>query len=302
MRKPLDGIRTTFSSAVRCAVFAFLEVFVHSTLWMSFSLASLVLFIQLECGGVAALDLRPFWAGACESVAIYTLDHVRDIRKTTVACGGDKDIAGRRVKLLQALFAASLIGFVSSVAAMRSWRVVAIFGLHLALGFLYAKLKRRMPYMKAVYVSLCVVYMAVAAPAAYSPGLLTALGAAALLRLLLLVFGIAFTIENLQDMRDVCEDRAAGVVTIPSGLGAECTVRVLLGTQALALMLHVILIWAAALPLRLDLLLVHACCGLCTMLFRDRTPRSLFQIVLETLYAAPLAAAAVRAVLTNAML
>jgi len=247
------------------------------------------------------LDLRPFWAGASESVAVYTLDHLRDISKATSARRGDKGLACHRVSLLRALLAASLVGFVSSVAAMQSWRVLAIFGLHLALGFLYAKLKRRMPYMKAAYVSLCVVYMAVAAPAAYSPGLLSALGAAALARLLLLVFSISFTIENLQDVRDIREDRAAGVVTIPSGLGAERAARVLLGLQALAAALQLLLAWAAALPPRPDLLLLHACCGLCAVRFREQTSRSLFQVVLEPLYVAPLAVTAARTVLMNAM-
>lgn len=301
LQRPATGAQGVVGRAARTARAAFLEVFVHSTLWMSFSLASLVLFIQLECGGVGELDIRPFWAGASESVAVYTLDHLRDLSKSK-ARGDGAGVPRYRTRLLRALFTASLVGFVASVAAMRSWRVLAILSGHLALCFTYAKLKRRMPYMKAVYVSLCVVYMAAAAPAAYSPGLLAAPGAAALARLLLLIFGISFTIENLQDMRDIREDRAVGIVTLPSGLGVERTARVLLALQALAVVVHCGLAWAAALPLRLDLLLLYACCGLCTLYFQEHTPRSLFQVLLEPLYVAPLAVAAARTVLTKAAL
>jgi len=150
-------------------------------------------------------------------------------------------------------------------------------------------------------VSLCVVYMAVAAPAAYAPGLLSAPGAASLARLLLLIFGISFTIENLQDVRDVREDTAAGVVTLPSGLGIKRTARVLLVLQALAATFHCGLTWAAALPLRPELLLLYACCSLCTVCFRENTRRSLFQVILEPLYVAPLAVAAARVVLVSAV-
>lgn len=272
----------------------------HSTLWMSFSLASLVLFIQLESGGVSQLDLRPFWAGACESIAVYSADHLRDMSKAAASMDGGKlgsssALPRRRAAMLRALLAASLAGFTLNVAAMRSWRVVAVFCVHVALCITYAKLKPRMPYLKAVFVSLCVVYMAVAAPAAYAPAVLQALGPAALSRLLLLVFCISFTIENLQDVRDIREDRKAGVVTIPSGLGSSRSAHVLLAVQAAGLAFHCGLTWTAALPLRLDLILVHVCCSLCTACFREETPRSLFQLVLEPLYVAPLAAAAARA-------
>jgi len=252
-----------------------------------------VLFVQLECGGPAALDLRPFWAGACESIAVYTLDHLRDLSKSAAA-GGDSVVLRRRSMALRVLFAAALAGFVASLVAMRSWSAVAVFGLHLALCFAYAKLKRRMPNMKAVFVGLCVVYMSVAAPAAYSPGLVWSLGAASLARLLLLIFSISFTIENLQDVRDISEDRDSGVVTLPSSLGAERAARMMLALQALGMVSHCALTWAASLPLRPDLLALYACCGLFTLLLRERTPRSLFQVLLEPMYVAPLVVVAAR--------
>jgi len=284
-----------------------MEVCVHSTLWMAFSLASLVPFVQLHCASAGAsstlaaasqfIDWRPFWTGAAESVAVYTLDHLRDIQKATSSTGANKSggssgLARHRKPLLRVLFASSLAGFCGSVAASRSGYVVATFVGHLALCVFYAKLKRKMPYLKAAYVSLCVVFMGIAAPAAYSPGLLGVLGAAALARLCLLLFCVAFTVEHLQDLRDVDEDREAGVVTLPSGLGPELAGRVLLAGQVMGLLLHLGLGAAARLSLRPEMVAVHVACCLCALGFRPGTPRSLFQVALEPLYAAPLAATA----------
>lgn len=288
----------------------FLEVCVHSTLWMSFSLASLVPFVQLHCAGAAgaasfaalaagSLDWRPFWTGAAESVAVYTLDHLRDLRKALDKKGakGLSSTSGlkrHRRPILQALFGASLAGFFGSLAAARSGRVVATFVGHVALCACYAKLKPKMPYLKAAYVSLCVVFMALAAPAAYAPGLLGVLGTAALARLCLLVFCVAFTVEHLQDLRDVDEDQEMGVVTLPSGLGAKRAGHILRAVQAGGLLLHVSIGAGAGLPWRVDMLAVHVVCCLCSLAFGPQTPRCLFQVALEPLYAAPLAATALR--------
>lgn len=273
-----------------------LDVFSHSTFWMAFSLASLVPFMQLEMGGPLALDLRPFWTGFLESVAVYSLDHLRDAEKA--ARRGEEACSPGRKRMLKGLFAASLLGFVASVASMRSWRVTAAFAGHVGLCLVYAKLKRRMPYMKAAYVSLCVVFMAAAAPAAYAPGLLPAMGVFCLARLLLLVFGISFTIENLQDVRDIREDRANNVVTLPSGLGAKQTARIVIGLQALLALAQAGLVWAGSLPLRPEFFLLHGACGLCALSFRESTRRSLFQLVLEPLYVAPLLVSGLRVLAT----
>merc|ERR550532_1417457 len=132
--------------------------------------------------------------------------------------------------------------------------------------------------------------MAVAAPAAYAPGILSSLGAPALCRLLVLVFCIAFTVENLQDLRDVGEDREAGVVTLPSALGPRAAALALLSAQLAGLLAHLGLSWAARLPLRPEMLLVYLSCGLSAACFREGTMRSLFQVALEPLYVVPLAA------------
>ncbi|CAE8639540.1 unnamed protein product, partial [Polarella glacialis] len=260
----------------------FLELFVHSTLWMSFCLASLVPFVQLECA--AQLDWQPFWAAACESVSVYTLDHLRDIRKATASTGSNKrplnqgGLARHRRTFLRVLLGAGLAGFVGSLLAARSWRVTLTFGGHILLCFAYAKLKKSMPYLKAFYVSLCVLFMAVAAPSAYAPSLLTALSAGALLRMLVLIFSVAFTVEHLQDLRDVREDREAGVVTLPSGLGPSNARRLLVAIQAACLLAHFMATWLdPTLPLRLELFGVHALCGLCAVFFRSTTRHFKFQ-------------------------
>lgn len=268
----------------------FMELIVHSTLLMSFSLASLVPFVQMECG--AALDFRPFWTGASESIAVYTLDHLRDIRRASgesSAVGHRRGLAARRPILLQVLLVAALAGFISTLLAYHSWRLACTFGGHLLLCAAYAKLKRKMPYMKALYVSLCVVYMAFAAPAAFVPGLLTFLTGAQFARLLLLIFCVAFTIEHLQDVRDVEEDRQAGVVTVPSGLGTKRARWVLLGVQAACFSAQSVISWAAGLPLRPGFVAMYVVCCLCAVTFSERTPRSFFQVLLEPLYGAPLA-------------
>lgn len=278
---------------VRALFNAFLESFVYSTLWMSFSLASLVPFVQLECGGTASLDWRPFWAGATESIAVYTLDHLRDMRRP-----GANSVSARcrdgRPALLKVLFVVSLAGFIGNLCASQSWRVAMTFLGHLALCVAYSKLKRKMPYMKAFYVSICVLFMAVMGPVAFAPFLLGVQSCASLARLLLLVFCVAFSIENLQDLRDMHEDQEAGVVTLPSGLGEARARSWLLAIQGICLLLQAVIAWVACLPVRLDFLGIHAACSLCAMCFGKRTPRSLFQVLLEPLYAAPLLASAAR--------
>jgi len=244
---------------------------------------SLVPFVQLECG-MSPLDWRPFWTGLCESVAVYTLDHLYDLRKAR----DSKEATKLRVGILGTLLVASLVGFFASIIACPSSRIVGTFSVHLLLCVAYAKLKPRMPYMKAVYVSLCVVFMAFAAPAAYMPGLLSSAGLGALTRMLILIFGVSFTVENLQDIRDVAEDRLRKVVTLPSGMGVPRTRSLLLALQATSVVLHLVITRAAQLPLRLDLLGIYGVCGLITMAFDERTPRWRFQVVLEPLYVAPL--------------
>lgn len=276
-----------------------MEAFVHSSAWMALSLASLVPFVQLE--SALRLDFRPFWAAACESMAVYTLDHLRDLRRARSR--GDGPI-GHRPTLLRALFSFSTAGFVACLVAAHSWRVNLVFVGHAALCATYAKLKPRIPYLKAAYVSLCVIFMAVAAPAAYAaPGaVLGALGTAALVRLLLVMFCVSFTIEHLQDVRDIDEDRKAGVVTLPSGLGEQTARRALLAVQAACVALHVCVTRAGVLEPRPDLLAIHALCGAGALCFRAETPRSLFQVVLEPLYAVPLAAALLRACLAGSLM
>lgn len=285
----------------------FLELFVHSSVWMAFSLASLVPFAQLSLtapqlaaqaaplaspGALASaaqlLDARPFWTGALQSLAVYTLDHLRDLNKQVD--GKASGVLKFRKALLQVLCASSLAGLCGCLLAARSGRVVLCFLGHLALCAGYAKMKPKMPYLKAAYVSLLVTFLAVAAPAAYLPGLLTTVGMAGALRLCMLIFCVAFTVEHLQDLRDVADDRVAGVVTLPSGLGPRRAGQVLLGIQAAAALAHVALGAVARLPLRPDMLAVYGVCAIMSRIFGERTPRSLFQVVLEPLYATPLAA------------
>merc|ERR1712151_985287 len=98
------------------------------------------------------------------------------------------------------------------------------------------------------------------------------------------------------DLRDIREDKEAGVVTLPSGFGIEWTRRLLLTSQIASIVLQFGFAAAGLLPLRLDMLVVHSLCILCAFAFRETTPRSLFQLILEPLYVAPLAMVAVRTV------
>eukprot|EP00929_Paragymnodinium_shiwhaense_P041666 TRINITY_DN21626_c0_g1_i1.p1 TRINITY_DN21626_c0_g1~~TRINITY_DN21626_c0_g1_i1.p1 ORF type:complete len:405 (-),score=40.03 TRINITY_DN21626_c0_g1_i1:179-1393(-) len=273
----------------------FLELVVHSSVWMSLCLASLVPFLQLEGLGVAGLDWRPFWAGASESLAVYTLDHLRDMRKPGAKALLRTSRGALRARLLQVFLVAALLGFVGMLVSAPSSKIAGVFVGHLVLCVVYAKLKKRIPCLKAAYVSLCVVFMTVAAPTAYAPGLLEALGGSGLLRLVLLVGCVSFTIENLQDSRDVEEDDANGVVTLPSAWGITRTKHFLLAVQVGCALLHCTVGWAAGLSLRPELLAIYGACAACSMVFTDSTPRSLFQVALEPLYALPLMAVAVRA-------
>lgn len=308
---PLRQRRSGALLNLRGAYDIFLEVFVYSTVWMAFSLASLVPFMQLSStrGGVtslaaawAQLDWRPFLTGAAESIAVYTLDHLRDIEKAGRHQGANKRCAKRglsrfRRRALRVLFAVSVATFSVSLASSRSARVLATFVGHLMLCVGYAKMKPNMPYMKAAYVSCCVVFLAVAAPWAYVPGVFEALRPAALLRLCMLIFCVAFTVEHLQDLRDVSEDQEAGVVTLPSGLGVERGTQLLLAVQLAAVLVHLVLSNVAGLPLRLDMLAVYAACAASGRFFVSQTPRSLFQVALEPLYVMPLAALVARSLL-----
>ncbi|CAL1129811.1 unnamed protein product [Cladocopium goreaui] len=293
-----DAMPVALGRKVWSTADAFLELLVYTTLWMSFSLASLVPFVQLECG--MKIDGRPFWAAASESIAVYTLDHLRDISKATKSTGEHKMIFRqgcfhRRLFLLRALLAVSILALASSLLAARSWIVSLTFIGHVLLCAAYAKLKPRMPYCKAFYVSICVVFMAVAAPCAYAPTLLSSLGGATFWQLLLLIFSVALTVEQLQDIRDVDEDLEAQVVTLASGLGQRRARQLLLLFQAASLSLHILIMQRAHLPLRPHFLAVHVACGLCSMGFTSETPRSLFQVLLEPLYALPLLATVLRA-------
>jgi len=106
---------------------------------------------------------------------------------------------------------------------------------------------------------------------------------------------VALTVEQLQDIRDVDEDLEAQVVTLASGLGQRRARQLLLLFQAASLSLHLLIMQRAHLPLRPHFLAVHAACSLCSMGFTSETPRSLFQVLLEPLYALPLLATVLRA-------
>merc|ERR1719498_1549414 len=113
-----------------------------------------------------------------------------------------------RMQALKTLSLVGLVGFAASIAMAPSGRhlpVFLTFTVHLMLCVAYAKLKPRIPYLKALYVSICVAFMAVAAPAAYDPTLLAGFSTAGLMRLLVLILSVSFTIENLQDLRDIKE-------------------------------------------------------------------------------------------------
>merc|ERR1712232_227368 len=86
------------------------EVCVKSTLWMSASLASLIPFVQVACG--ACIDWRPFWAGFFESLIAYTLDHLRDMRKSTASTVRPKPSSLIRMHLLKTLSVVGLFGFI----------------------------------------------------------------------------------------------------------------------------------------------------------------------------------------------
>lgn len=274
-----------------------LETFVRSSVLMASSLASLVPFVQMSAG--ATIDWRPFLAGFFESLLVYTLDHLRDMRS---ASQGIRYKASG-MNALKTLSLVGLAGFFACVGAAPAGRhltVLLTFSTHLLLCVGYAKMKPRMPYMKAAYVAFCVVFMAVAAPAAYDPSLLTGFSGTALLRMIMVIVSISFTIENLQDLRDIREDKEAGVVTLPSGLGAEWTARILMLSQIACLVFQFGMAAMQTLPLRLDMLLVHVVCMLCAMSFSETTPKYLFQVILEPLYVSPAALLAVRALLVGA--
>jgi hypothetical protein len=273
------------------------SLLLDSCVWMASSLASLIPFVQLSAQ--VPIDWRPFWAGFFEVLVVYTVDHLRDIRMTPVSSDFMRK-AGTDVRLrtLKALSIFGIFGFFASVAAAPPSRhhvVFLTFGVHLLLCVAYARLKPRMPYLKAAYVSLCVVFMAVAAPAAYDPSLLAGFSSVALLRLLLLIMSVSFTIENLQDLRDIKEDREAGVVTLPSGLGVEWTARLLTASQIGCIIFQFCVASIAAVPLRIDMLAIHILCILCALGFNESTPPCLFQVVLEPLYMSPVALLVMRA-------
>jgi 4-hydroxybenzoate polyprenyltransferase len=267
-------------------------------MWMAVSLASLVPYVQLSAQ--VPIDWRPFLAGFFESLVVYTVDHLRDTRKAAATGFVDhrKAKLAARLPVLKALSIFGMFGFMASVAAAppdRQPTVFLTYGIHLLLCISYARLKPRIPYLKAAYVSLCVVFMAVAAPAAYDPSLLMGFSPVALLRLVLLILSVSFTIENLQDLRDIKEDREAGVVTLPTGLGEEWTARVLTALQMGCIIFQFALAYLAALPLRVDMLLIHVLCILCAVGFRENTRPYLFQVVLEPLYMSPIALLFLRA-------
>mmetsp|Transcript_7857 Transcript_7857/g.18336 ORF Transcript_7857/g.18336 Transcript_7857/m.18336 type:complete len:432 (-) Transcript_7857:62-1357(-) len=279
-----------------------LEACISSSTWMAGSLASLVPFVQLSSG--FAVDWRPFWAGFCESLVVYTVDHIRDMKEAkNNGVGAVSKVSSPHVtsRVLRALAVMGLLGFVGSVAAAPAGRhltVGATFGLHLLLCITYAKIKPRIPYFKAAYVSICVVFMAVAAPMAYQPALLSGFSLAAFFRLLLLLMSVSFTVENLQDLRDIQEDRAAGVVTLPSGLGAARSGRLLLATLVLGVGVNCALALFRVLPLRVDILVVYLLCMVCAVSFKESTPRRWFQAVLEPLYVSPLLILMIRLLLS----
>jgi len=262
----------------------FSEIFEHSTLWMAFSLASLVPFMQLEMG--AAVDLRPFWAAVCESAAIYSVDHLRDLRKVSAPKWWST--------MLRSVLIIALLGLGLSLAAIGSWRVVAVLAGHLSLCVCYAKVKRRLSFFKAPFVNLCVVFMAGALPVACMMSEF-ALGrapftVAGMVQSLLPILCVSFTVEQLQDVRDIKEDARVGYTTLPSKFGSERAITSLLVFQMFCLALHCWITHAAALGWRADLALVYASCMLIGRCFNEHTPRWLFQVVLEPLYVVPLVA------------
>jgi len=271
----------------------FLEMFVYSTLWMAISLASLVPFVQLVCG--MTLDMRPFWTAAFEGLFVYSLDHLKDTLKSKGSQSLPEGRRKLRLLLLGALLVFAAVALACSLMAAHSPLVTLTFLGHMMLCVGYVKLKRLMPYGKAFYVSACVLFMALAAPCACAPALLNSLTGASFLQLVLLLVSVSQTVEQLQDLRDLEEDKEAQVVTLASGLGEYKARQFLLRFQAVSLFLHFFLMQWARLPVRPHFLVVHLACCVCAISFNRQTPRTLFQVLLEPLYLLPLGATLLRA-------
>jgi 4-hydroxybenzoate polyprenyltransferase len=200
--------------------------------------------------------------------------------------------------VLRAGVGAGMVGLGWSLLSIGSWRVVAIFAGHLLAGVFYAKIKRRLSCFKAIFVTLCVVFMAAALPVACSAwtpvaemGSVTAAGFA---RSLLLISCVSFTVEQLQDVRDISEDKKVGVETLASRCGAKEAIRWLRRYQLLCLVLHCCTPYFTGLQLRADQIVVYGACIVFGLSFHERTPPYLFQLALEPLYAVPLVASLTR--------
>lgn len=108
------------------------------------------------------------------------------------------------------------------------------------------------PYFKSIFVSLCVTFMVVACPFVldrgatteqFVPGKLWKMGVQRqpLLfgQLCFTIFTMQITMENLQDMRDVKEDRRSGTKTLPVGMGLRQTKLLLLSCYVMVgIILH----------------------------------------------------------------
>ncbi|EKX48036.1 hypothetical protein GUITHDRAFT_106120 [Guillardia theta CCMP2712] len=183
------------------------ETMLDTSLWMCLMLASLVPFVQKLL--LLELNLTPMFLGFAEALAVYSIDRYRD----NLQC---KDL--RAQQATSRLLGAPLVGLALRHAVAgadleqereerTTWRI------------------KELPCSKAFFVAFSTSFMALFAPLAYANSRRLPAGPAwrESAQALTLVFLISFSVENLQDVRDLDSDRAAGTVTLALKLGVRRT-------------------------------------------------------------------------------
>uniref|UniRef100_A0A7S4PMC4 Uncharacterized protein n=2 Tax=Guillardia theta TaxID=55529 RepID=A0A7S4PMC4_GUITH len=207
------------------------ETMLDTSLWMCLMLASLVPFVQKLL--LLELNLTPMFLGFAEALAVYSIDRYRD----NLQC---KDLRAQQlVERSKRLFVVGSCCF-TLLFLTAPLGTKLVFLVHLSLGLLYAMRLpvlissrserttwriKELPCSKAFFVAFSTSFMALFAPLAYANSRRLPAGPAwrESAQALTLVFLISFSVENLQDVRDLDSDRAAGTVTLALKLGVRRT-------------------------------------------------------------------------------
>ncbi|MGF1487336.1 MAG: UbiA family prenyltransferase [Prochloraceae cyanobacterium] len=202
----------------------FLEIFIYPSIWVGAGIASLSLYVQM------ALNLPLDWHSPVlilfTSLVFYNLDRIFDVRIGEIPDNKLKSFFSQKLVFIIVLLAA-LASIVMLILAPDRVRLVSlgalvplIYGMPLLkLGKKWYRLKD-IPGSKAIIVAVTLTYATVALPIAYTEANFN-LARAILLTIFLLVF--IGTNSHLFDLRDLKEDRAAGVLTLPVVIGVKST-------------------------------------------------------------------------------